>query len=90
MDMFTSYGHIKKPNNRIKCDFGIKKCFVIKDFRSERFRNKQNVNTCNTMGNDPFQINTSLYPEIRSKRARYREARLYFKKTLLSSQEKKT
>ena len=63
--------------------FGIKKWFVINEFRSKRLHNKQNLYTCNPMGNDPFQRNTLLYPVIRSKRARYREARLYMAKFLV-------
>ena len=56
---------------------GTKKWFVINELRSKRLHNKHNLNTCNSMGNDPFQKNTSLYPEIRFKRVRYREARLF-------------
>ena len=40
---------------------GIKKRFVINEFRSKRLRHKRNLNTCNPMGSDPFQRNTSLY-----------------------------
>ena len=54
---------------------GIKKWFVINEFRSKhgkRLRSKENLNTCNPLGKYPFQENTLLYyAEIRSKRVRY-------------------
>ena len=56
---------------------GIEKWFVINEFRSKRLCNELTFNTCNQMGKNPFQRNISLYPEIRFKRVRYREARLY-------------
>ena len=58
---------------------GIEKRFVINKFRNKLLRNKQTFNTCNPMGNNPFHRNILLYPEIRFKRVRYREARLYEK-----------
>ena len=36
------------------------------------------LNVVSLATSDLFQRNTSLYPEIRSKRVRYREARLYY------------
>ena len=57
---------------------GTKKMFVINEFAVNDFAiSKIQIHVCNPMGNDPFQRNTSLYPEIRFKRVRYREARLY-------------
>ena len=56
---------------------GIEKWLVINEFCNKRLQSKQTFNTCNLMGNDPFQRNTSLYPQILFKRVRYREARLY-------------
>ena len=52
---------------------GIKTWFVLNEFRSKRLCSKRNLNTCYPIGNNPFQGNTLLYPEIRSKRARYIE-----------------
>ena len=40
---------------------GIIKWFVINALRSKQLHNKQNLNTCYPMGNDPFQRNTQKF-----------------------------